>query len=273
LLYPAFPLVGGIIAVLFVWLLGLRRFTVSGLVFGALAILFSLVVQDLLQDLPLLIALRSELAGVTSVEEVQQVVREFLESIGLPGVIGLCLWTGFVAGVVQTGFKYLFISIVLWKSYRGALSLGLSFGFTEAVIVAALALLLASIHSSETTPLWMATLSGVAVAFERFSATLFHVGTSLYIAHTANPRCSAERRTRSHSNPRLHRHSSSHIPGRPGIPSRRHHRSPGSSRNSYSSHAPNRAISNLKVSQKGSRRGLSTKAGSNITPHTTNLHV
>ena len=186
MLYPVFPLVGGIIAVLFVWLLGLRRFTVSGLVFGALAILFSLVVQDLLQDLPLLIALRSELAGVTSVEEVQRVVREFLEGIGLAGVIGLCLWTGFVAGVVQTGFKYLFISIVLWKSYRGALSLGLSFGFTEAVIVAALALLLASILASETTPLWMATLSGMVAAFERFSATLFHVGTSLYIAHTAN---------------------------------------------------------------------------------------
>jgi len=186
LLYSVFPLVGGVVAVLFVWLLGLRRFTVSGLVFGALVILFSVMVQNPIQNLPVLIALRSELVGVTRVEEVQRVVREFIESIGLAGVIGLCLWIGFVAGVVQTGFKYLFISIVLRKSYRGALSLGLSFGFTEAVIVTALALLLAFTVTPGTPTLWMAALSGVAAAFERFSATLFHVGTSLYIAHTAN---------------------------------------------------------------------------------------
>jgi len=84
---------------------------------------------------------------------------------------------------VQTGFKYLFISPILRKSYRGALSVGLAFGFTEAVYIAALTLLIAT--GIPETPSWMIPVSATASAFERFSATLFHTGTSLYTADTA----------------------------------------------------------------------------------------
>jgi len=44
------------------------------------------------------------------------------------------------AGAVQTGFKYLFISPILKRSYREAPSIGLTFGFAEATFIAVLSL-------------------------------------------------------------------------------------------------------------------------------------
>jgi len=182
-LYFVFPLVGGVAAVVFVWLLGLRKFSAVGLAFGVLALVISVLIQRPVQSLPIIAALAPRLASVKSVEELQQLVREFIESIGLAGVAGLSLWSGFVAGAVQTAFKYLFISPVLKRSYRGALSVGLAFGFAEAVFVAVRPLLAAA--SIPEVPAWMIAASAAASAFERFSAALFHIGTSLYIADAA----------------------------------------------------------------------------------------
>jgi len=175
--YSIFPLIGGVATVVFVWLLGLKRFMAKGLIFGLLALLVSVMIQSPIQQLPILVALVPRLTSITSFEELQQLIREFIENIGVAGILGLCLWNGFVAGAVQTGFKYLFISPILKKSYRGALSVGLAFGFTEAVLVAVLSPLLAT--TSPEIPLWVIAILS---AFERFSAALFHTGTSLYIA-------------------------------------------------------------------------------------------
>jgi len=179
------PLIGGAAAVVFTWLLGLRRpqVTAMGLVSGLLAFLISVIIQGPIQQLPILIALAPRLTGITSPGELQQLIREFIEGIGVAGVLGLSLWLGFTAGAVQTGFKYLFISPILKKSYRGALSVGLAFGFTETVYIATLTLLVAT--GIPETPSWMIPVSATASAFERFSATIFHTGTSPYIADTA----------------------------------------------------------------------------------------
>jgi len=182
-LYFVFPLIGGVAAVVFVWLLGLRKLSAAGLIFGVLALVISVLIQRPLQSLPIIIALAPRLASVKGAEELQQLVREFIESIGLAGAAGLSLWSGFVAGAVQTGFKYLFISPVLKRSYRGALSVGLAFGFAEAVFAAVLSLLAAT--SIPEVPAWMIAASAAASAFERFSVALFHIGTSLYIADAA----------------------------------------------------------------------------------------
>jgi len=182
-LFSVFPLIGGVAAVVFVWLLGLRKFTAVGLIFGVLALVISVIVQTPIQQLPIIVALAPRLASVKSAEELQQLIREFFESIGVAGVVGLSLWVGFVAGAVQTGFKYLFISPILKRSYSGALSVGLAFGLAEAVFVAVLSLLAAAGISE--IPIWMIAVSAAASAFERFSAALFHVGTSLYIADAA----------------------------------------------------------------------------------------
>jgi len=183
-LFSVFPLIGGVAAVVFVWLLGLRKFTAAGLIFGVLALVISVIVQSPIQQLPVIVALTPRLASVKSVEELQQLVREFIESIGVAGAVGLSLWVGFVAGAVQTGFKYLFISPILKKSYRGALSVGLAFGLAEAVFIAVLSLSAAA--GIPEIPVWMLAASAAASAFERFSAALFHVGTSLYIADAAH---------------------------------------------------------------------------------------
>jgi len=182
-LYFVFPLIGGIAAVVFVWLLGLRKFTAMGLIFGVLALVISVLIQSPIQQLPIIVALAPRLASVKSVEELQQLVREFVESIGVAGVVGLSLWLGFVAGAVQTVFKYLFISPILKRSYRGALSVGLAFGLAEAVFVAVLSLSAAA--NIPEIPVWMFAASAAASAFERFSTALFHIGTSLYIVDAA----------------------------------------------------------------------------------------
>jgi len=182
-IFSVFPLIGGVAAVVFVWLLGLRKFTAAGLVFGALALVISVIVQNPIQQLPVIVALAPKLVSVKSFEELQQLIKEFMEGIGLAGVVGLSLWFGFAAGAVQTGFKYLFISPILKRSYRGALSVGLAFGLAEAVFVAVTSLLASAVIPE--IPIWMIAASAAASAFERFSAALFHVGTSLYIADAA----------------------------------------------------------------------------------------
>lgn len=183
MLYLVFPLIGGAAAVVFVQLLGLRRFTARGLISGLLALLISVVIQNQIQQLPILVVLAPRLTSITSAEEVQQLIREFIEGVGVVGILGLCLWFGFVAGAVQTGFKYLFISPILKRSYRGALSVGLAFGFAEAVFISVLSLL--TVASIPEIQLWTTPVSAVASAFERFSVALLHTGTSLYIADSA----------------------------------------------------------------------------------------
>jgi len=166
-IYFIFPLIGGIAAAVFVWLLGMRKISTAGLVFGALAFIISVVVvQNWIRQLSIAVALALR-----------------LQRLGVAGVVGLSLWLGFVAGAVQTLFKYLFISPVLKRSYRGALSVGLAFGLAEAAFTAVLLLSVAAGIPGVSVRTIVA--SAVASALERFSATLFHVGTSLYIADAA----------------------------------------------------------------------------------------
>jgi len=107
-LYFIFPLIGGVAAAVFIWLLGLgrQRVTVMGLVSGLLAFLISVIIQGPIQQLPILIVLAPRLTSVTSPGELQQLIREFIKSIGVAGVLGLSLWLGFTAGAV-TYFMFL----------------------------------------------------------------------------------------------------------------------------------------------------------------------
>jgi len=102
-LYFISPLIGGVAAVVFTWLLGLRRpqVTAMGLASGLLAFLISVIIQSPIQQLPVLIALAPRLTSVTSPGELQQLIREFIKSIGVAGVLGLSLWLGFTAGAVM----------------------------------------------------------------------------------------------------------------------------------------------------------------------------
>ena len=171
------PIAGGLASIVLVRMLGFKRFTSGELVLGAVVFLASLVIQQPIQQLPILVAVLPEI--VRNPGMAQAIVREFLESLDPYTLVLVALWFGFTAGLVQTSFKYIFIRN---RRYSDALNIGLGFGVAEAFYVAIVGfiLLIIGLAGAGEAPLHVYALS----AAERFSATMFHVGSTLLLIHT-----------------------------------------------------------------------------------------
>jgi len=176
LLVVVAPITGGLASIVFVRILGFRKFTGGEIVLGAVVFLVSLIVQQPIQQLPILARTLPEILSNPAVA--QTIIREFLENLDPYTLVLIALWFGFIAGLVQTGFKYIFARN---KKYSDALNIGLGFGVAEAfyVAIAGFILLATGLTSASGTPLHAYALS----AIERFSASLFHVGSTLLLIH------------------------------------------------------------------------------------------
>jgi len=170
------PIIGGLASIVFVRILGFRKFTGGEIVLGAVVFIVSLIVQQPIQQLPILA--RTLPAILSNPAMAQTIIREFLKSLDLYTLVLIALWFGFIAGLVQTGFKYIFARN---KKYSDALNIGLGFGVAEAfyVAIAGFILLATGLTGASGAPLHAHALS----AIERFSASLFHVGSILLLIH------------------------------------------------------------------------------------------
>ena len=170
------PITGGLASIVFVRMLGFRKFTGGEIVLGAVVFLVSLIVQQPIQQLPILARTLPEILSNPAMA--QTIIREFLKSLDPYTLVLIALWFGFIAGLVQTGFKYIFARN---KKYSDALNIGLGFGVAEAFYVAVVgSIILASgLTGASGVPLHAYALS----AIERFSASLFHVGSTLLLIH------------------------------------------------------------------------------------------
>ncbi len=160
---PPFPLLGGFLAWVTIYFLGFKRQKWAELILGGIAFILAMIVQNPIQQLPLLGA------GVRSNADV--IAR------GTVFTVGVALWVGFVAGFVQEGVKYL---LVKDKGTKTALFVGLGFGVTEVLFVAVTPIIaVAAAGGKIDVPVIQALLSMV----ERYFAVLFHIGTTVYLAY------------------------------------------------------------------------------------------
>ncbi|NJE42831.1 YhfC family glutamic-type intramembrane protease [Thermococcus sp. GR6] len=158
-----FPIMGGLFAWATIYFLGFKRTKWSEFVFGLAIFFIAIIVQNPIQQLPLLAL------GIHSNADVI--------AKGAAFTIAASLWLGFVAGLVQEGTKYL---LVKGKNLRTALFVGLGFGVTEAFFVGIIAAV-AAIASE--TPLDVPVSTALFSLVERYFAVLFHVGTTVFLAH------------------------------------------------------------------------------------------
>jgi len=162
---PPFPLLGGLLAWATVYLLGFKRTRWDDFLLGLGAFLLAMILQNPIQQLPLL--------GIGIRSNADVVAR------GTVFTMGVALWVGIVAGFVQEGVKYFFIKD---RGMRTALFVGLGFGVTEAMFVAVIsAIAVAATGGKIDVPVVQALLSAV----ERYFVVLFHVGSAIYLAHAA----------------------------------------------------------------------------------------
>ena len=158
-----FPILGALLAWGTIYYLGFRKQMWGEFLLGLAAFFIAMVVQNPVQQLPLL--------GMGIKSNADVIAR------GTAFTVGVSIWLGLVAGVVQEGIKYL---LVKGKSLTTGVFLGLGFGVTEALVLAAMAVAgaLATGASLEVSP-GTAVLSMV----ERYFTVLFHVGTAVYLAY------------------------------------------------------------------------------------------
>ena len=158
-----FPILGAVLAWVTVYIVGFRKQGWAEFLLGTAAFFIAMFVQSPVQQLPLLGA------GIRSNADV--VTR------GTAFTIMVALWLGLVAGFVQEGVKYY---LVKDRKLREAVFVGLGFGVTEAVVLALATVLPAAMKGGTVdVPLTNALLSMV----ERYFATLFHVGTAVFLAY------------------------------------------------------------------------------------------
>lgn len=168
------PILGGLAGLAFIRLLGFKRFTGGELLLGLVAFVISLIVQQPLQQLPLLLELLP--AILNNPANVQSIIREFVRGLDPVSLATFALWLGFVAGLVQSLFKYLFAGK---RGYRDALNVGLGFGVAEAFFVGIVGSIQVALFAAPTSQsLYVYALS----ALERFLVTLFHAGSTLLLA-------------------------------------------------------------------------------------------
>lgn len=174
------PPLGGLAVLALARLMGFRRAAGGELVLGLVVFLIAIPSQSVIQALPLLPEILARGA---------EALEEFKDSPG--SLLALSLWLGMVAGFVQTGFKYLFVKR---RSLTEAFNVGMGFGLTEAFVIGILGyvgLVLVNTVSHQAVAhglltAWLQPALGGLAALERFSATLFHVGSTVILADFAH---------------------------------------------------------------------------------------
>lgn len=177
-----FLVAGGLISVLFVFLLGFRRFTLRELSLGFAALLISVLVQQPIQQLPVLTSselMSRILSGDLTLGEALSVIESFAVNQDPLYIIALSLWLGFVAGTVQTIIKYLFACRN--GNYIAAVNIGLGFGVAESILLGFSALLSSFLFSGSPAGVDIPLYMYMVATYERFSAALFHVGSTLFL--------------------------------------------------------------------------------------------
>ncbi len=160
-----FIILGGFLAWATVYAVGFRKLRWAEFILGLVAFLLAMIIQNPVQQLPLMGM------GITSNEDV--VAR------GTGFMVIVAVWLGLAAGIIQEGIKYY---LVRERKLREAVFVGLGFGVTEAVVIAVAKVLPVALKGgSVEVPLLSALLSMA----ERYFATLFHVGTAVFLAYSA----------------------------------------------------------------------------------------
>ncbi|MDH5806710.1 MAG: YhfC family glutamic-type intramembrane protease [Candidatus Methanomethylicaceae archaeon] len=154
-----FPILGGFVGLILIRILGFKKFTGGEFLLGFVIFFFSMIIQSPIQQLPIL-----------SMGRNQEEIINFILTQGFGFILIISLWIGFIAGFVQSGFKYIFARN---KSYSAALNIGLGFGLTEAFYIGIISSLMTVIN----VPIYMYGISMI----ERFSATIFHIGSTMFI--------------------------------------------------------------------------------------------
>lgn len=157
-----FPILGGLAGLILIRILGFKKFTGGEFLLGLVIFFISMIIQSPIQQLPMLYMGRS-----------QEEIINFILSQGFGFILIVSLWTGFIAGFIQSGFKYIFARN---KSYSAALNIGLGFGLTEAFYIGIIGTV-ASLMTVISAPIYMYGIS----AIERFSTTVFHIGSTMFI--------------------------------------------------------------------------------------------
>lgn len=175
-----FHVLGGLSGFVFLYVIGFRKFNGGDLLLGLVVFFISIFIQSPIQQLPIIQLMFSEgllgdLGNIGNITEFQVKIQELLLTKGMFFIALLSIWLGFVAGIVQTSFKYLFTRN---KSYTASVNIGAGFGLTEAFYIGVTGLILQLTISQVVT----ISIPYYAISsLERFSASLFHVGSTLYI--------------------------------------------------------------------------------------------
>lgn len=158
---PFFAILGATVAWLFIRLLGFKRYIAGELILGLVIFFISIIIQQIIQQLPLITS------GIKTTSDIV--------SKGVSFILLVSIYLGFVAGLIQSLFKYIFGKD---KSYVEALNIGLGFGLTEAFTIA-LYQILSTILTGKVVD--VSIVSCFVSVLERFSAVLFHVGSLLFL--------------------------------------------------------------------------------------------
>lgn len=175
-----FPVLGGLSGLLFLRILGFRKFAGGDLLLGSIIFLLSIIIQSPIQQLPIIhLALStgiiSSVTNLGRLPEIQENIIKVIVAQGMFFILALSIWLGYIAALVQSGFKYIFVRN---KSYTISMNIGAGFGLIEAFYIGINGYLTQLFTSGLTDlPMYYYTISGL----ERFSAFLFHVGSTLYI--------------------------------------------------------------------------------------------
>ncbi len=174
-----FPILGGLAGLVFLYVIGFRRFIGGDLILGLIIFFLALVIQSLIQ--PLLLVQIAFSASITFGKVVEYIIAQ-----GLPLIILVSLWFGLVAATVQSFLKYIFVR---GKSYVTSANIGAGFGLTEAFFVGLSGFIVQFIAVMGETP--VSIIANVPLHYypiaslERFSALLFHFGSTIYIFDSA----------------------------------------------------------------------------------------
>jgi len=157
---PAFfILLGGFLAWLTLYLLGLRKFKGAEFILGVFIFFFAMLLQGLIQQGAFV------LAGIKSNKDIIERGLMLVAS----------LWVGLSAGFIQEGVKF---ALVRDKSKRQGGFVGLGFGIAE---VFAVVINIAIINFKGLTP-DVPFIMGMLSLAERYLVVLFHVATTILLA-------------------------------------------------------------------------------------------
>ncbi|MCQ5341298.1 MAG: hypothetical protein NO483_06320, partial [Candidatus Methanomethylicia archaeon] len=100
-----FPIIGGLFGIIFLRLIGFKKFNIGDLLLGFVVFFISIIIQSFIQQLPFIIYI----GNLANPMEVQTKIMKYILSQGLLMILLLSIWFGFIAAIIQSGFKYLFI--------------------------------------------------------------------------------------------------------------------------------------------------------------------